>query len=142
MIEERTHSIIARLVPLDRRSVVVEEIFKVAWPLRVEPTIFNMADTLCPTYKGGYWNFHTLSNGGFFCHPEIASPVKVASPNSWDGELSEVGFGITCCLMAYSHLSFGDDTVAVVCTEQFHLLREFMFQLSEHDVQGVLACID
>ncbi|HEY5522222.1 MAG TPA: antirestriction protein [Desulfuromonadaceae bacterium] len=55
--------------------------------------------------------------------------------------LSADAFGIVVFLYAFSNLSFTDDEkFADSCVEQYHLLREYMFEHSE--VQQILAAID
>jgi hypothetical protein len=39
--------------------------------------------------------------------------------------VSPDAFGITVCLYAYSELSFGDDRLAQVWAQHYHLLREY-----------------
>ncbi|ECB7109893.1 antirestriction protein, partial [Salmonella enterica subsp. enterica serovar Newport] len=36
----------------------------------LEPRIFAWTDRLCADYRGGIWQFYTLSNGGAFMAPE------------------------------------------------------------------------
>ena len=85
---------------------------------------------------------YELSNGGFYMAPQTDSPFHVSCMNGYVGTLSADAFGITVCLYAgYNHLSFSDDQAfAETCAEQYHLLREYMF---EHlDVEGILRAID
>ncbi|MDT8844009.1 antirestriction protein [Paraburkholderia fungorum] len=37
--------------------------------LQGEALVYDWAARLCPTYDGGFWNFFTLSNGGFYMAP-------------------------------------------------------------------------
>ena len=64
---------------------------------------------------------------------------QVHSENGFDGEMSACAFGMTACLYAYSHLSFGGDC-AKVCAEQYHLLREHA--LDHREARSILAAID
>mgnify|MGYP001826533007 CR=1 FL=1 len=142
MNNEISEQIIASQVAENKRSLVVNEIFGLSWSHAVEPAVYQFADMLYPDYTGGYWRMLTLSNGGFFMYPEIESPIKFISSNGISGVFSEVGAGTATCLMTYSNLSFQDGDYAAVCADQYHLLRDYLFTLSEHDVKGVLACID
>lgn len=53
------------LVPVNRRLVVIAELFGVWFPLRLEPIVYTITERLTKDYSGGYWEFYSLSNGGF-----------------------------------------------------------------------------
>ena len=111
------------------------------FPFRIEPFIFDMAGNLSSDYHGGYWHFYELSNGGFYMAPDEETPFKMSCENGYQGIQSADAFGVTVCLFAYSNLSFTDDEeLADEVTEQFHLLREYMFEHPE--VHEILAAID
>ena len=109
------------------------------FPFRIEPFIYDLARTLSGDYAGGYWNMYELSIGGFYMAPESDTPYNAVCLNGYEGTLSADAFGITVCLYAYSNLSFSED-LADVCGEQYHLLREFMFEHPE--VREILAAIE
>ena len=110
------------------------------FPFRVEPAIFDIAGQLSADYTGGLWEFYALSNGGFYMAPKTDEPFDVRGENGFEGRLSACAFGITVCLYAFSHLSFGGDRLAEICAEQYHLLREHM--LDHREAQSILAAID
>ena len=89
---------------------------------------------------GGYWEFYSLSNCGFYMAPKSDSIFHVSCENGFEGNLSADALGITACLYAYSHLSFSDDDFAETCARHYHLLREYMLEHSE--VGGILGAID
>lgn len=124
-----------------RRNELPAKLFGVAaFPFKVEPAIFNMARVLAAQYEGGYWDMHELSNGGWYMSPVSEVPFAVTSKNGYTAEMSADALGITACMFAFSHLSFGGDALAAICAEQFHLLREFAL---DHDKAGaILAAID
>jgi len=109
------------------------------FPFRIEPFVFDMAGSLSRDYTGGYWNMYELSNGGFYMSPESDAPFQVSCENGFAGKLSADAFGITVCLYAFSNLSFSEE-LAEVCAEQYHLLREYMFE--HREVKAILAAID
>ena len=111
------------------------------FPMIVEPTIYAIAGRLSVDYRGGYWTFHQLDNGGFYMAPNDEEPFLVISDNGFEGVMTAEAFGITVCLHTYSHLSFVDDSdLADQCTRHYHLLREFMFDHAE--VKIILAATD
>lgn len=128
------------------RHQVPAEIFGSHFPLRVEPFIFTIASQLSTDYTGGYWEFYRLIRStsepdGFYAVPVNDQRFRVRCPNGYEGMLSPDAFGITCCLYAYSNLSFdANETLARECARQFHTLRDYML---EHEEAGaILAAID
>ena len=116
-------------------------LFGNTFPLVIEPVIYTFAERLSPTYCGGYWHFHELSNGGFYMAPDEEEPFLVIGDNGFEGVMSADSFGITVCLHAYSHLSFSNNSIlAKSCAQHYHLLRAFMFDHAE--VTTLLAATD
>ena len=117
------------------------KLFGAHLPFRLEPFIFEMAGSLSRDYSGGYWNMYELTNGAFYMAPDEDTPFRIKCMNGYEGTLSADAFGITVCLYAYSNLSFSEiPELAENCTEQFHLLREYMFEQPE--VERILRAID
>lgn len=131
--------ITACVVPDDARADFVHRLFGLHFPVTLEPAIFNTASLLAPAYSGGFWQFHALSNGGFYMAPD-ADGFEVVCDNGYTGRMSAEALGITACLYAYSHLSFGSGTFAGLCGEHYHLLRKFVLEHTE--VSAILAAID
>jgi hypothetical protein len=125
----------------DRRMEHVYELFGTNFPFIFEPTLYSISERLSPDYRGGYWEFYTLSNGGFYMAPAVIDSFMVSSQNGYNGKMSADAFGVTACLYAYSHLSFTTlEGFTDECARQFHLLREYMFDHPE--VHEILAAID
>jgi hypothetical protein len=109
--------------------------------LRLEPFVFSTASRLSEDYGGVYWQFYSLGNGGFYMAPDSHGKFQVASENGHECFMAADAMGITACLYAYSHLSFGgNDEFAEICARQYHLLREFMFEHPE--ARDILRAID
>lgn len=116
------------------------KLFGIHFPLRVEPFLYDLARSLSPDYRGGYWHMYQLDNGGFYMAPN-SKPLRVSCPNGFEGTLSGDAFGITVCLYTYSELSFSDVTgLAETCAEQYHRLRLYMLEHGEKE--AILAAID
>lgn len=109
--------------------------------LWLESYVYDSAASLSVDYDGGFWEFYTLSNGGFYMTPRGDDRFQVACANGFEGALSADAFGITACLYAYSLLSFSaEPEFAEACVKQYHLLREYVQQ---HDEAGtILRAID
>lgn len=137
---QRRDQITARAVPDAERSALVERLFGLHFPMRLEPTIFYIAGSLARAYTGGYWNFHAISNSGFFMSPEVGAALEVACPNGYAGKLAQEAFGITACMYTYSELSFGRGAFAEICADHYHRPREFA--LHHEGAQEILAACD
>lgn len=133
--------ITSQLIAEDQRVNHTAALFGLDFPLKLEPFVFFMADTMCEEYNGGYWEFYALSNGGFYMAPSADKLFRVSCENGFDGKLSPDALGIVVCLYAFSHLSFGGPSkFAETCGEQYHLLREYMYGHAE--VDAILRAID
>ena len=129
------------LVPDSQRVSVTARLFGHRFPTRVEPFVYNVASRLTKDYRGGYWAFYTLSEGGFYMAPEAEHSFHVVCQNYFEGDLSADALGITACLYVYSHLSSLDPPeFADVCGEQYQRLREFM--LGHPEVAAISGAID
>ena len=141
MNTQSTLTVVTReFVPEDRRMAIVERLFGVHFPLQIEPVVYGITERMAPEYHGGYWDFYTLSNGGFYMAPATDSIFHVICDNYFEGDLSGDALGITACLYAYSHLSFTDGRFGRVCACHYHRLREYMFEHPE--VRAILGAID
>lgn len=105
----------ARLVPDADRVQHTSRLFGIDFPMRLEPTVYAMASMLAAQYQGGYWEFYTLSNGGFWMAPRGDTIYDVCCENGYEGKLSSSGLGFAATLYAYSNLSFGGDAFADLC---------------------------
>jgi Antirestriction protein len=105
----------------------------------VESYIFQYLRELAPSYAGGFWYFHELSNGGFYMAPAgDALRIEVLG-NGFEGTLSAEAAGIIVCLFAYSHLSFRYP--AEECfARHFHALRDYA--LSHEAQRAIFQAID
>ena len=129
-----------KLLNEKQRIDLPAKIFGAHFPFRVEPTVYHLAGFLSPDYNGGYWHMYELSNGGFHMAPN-SETFKVSSQNGYQGELSGDAFGITVCLYTYSHLGFSEiPELADICAEQYHLLREYIFEHPE--AAAILRAVD
>ena len=128
------------LVPEDQRLVVVERLFGMAFPLQLEPAIYGITERMAEDYDGGYWEFWTLSNEGFYMTPSEDRIFHVKCQNMYEGDLSADALGITSCLYAYSNLSFSLTDMAREYARHYHRLREYMMDHAE--VGEILGATD
>ena len=140
MTQTSLNLITRELVPEDQRMAVVERLFGIHFPLSFEPTVFGITEKMAEDYTGGYWDFYTLSNGGFYMALAGDEVFHVTCDNMFEGDLSADALGITACLYAYSHLSFSNGRFARVSACHYHRLREYMFEHPE--VRAILGATD
>ncbi len=106
----------------------------------VERALYAELRHLCAEYRGGWWNFYDLSNGGCYLAPGGAAEFHLKVPgNGFDGRLSADATGVTVTLFALSHLSFRFPSVPMF-GEQFYRLRDFALEHGER--QLIFAAID
>jgi hypothetical protein len=138
---ENTETITRNLVPDNERTKIVDDLFGIHFPKRIEPFVFAMAEEMGHEYRGGLWQFYTLSNGGFYMSPDFDGIFNVSCENGFSGPMSAEALGITACLYVYSHLSFTDnEAFAELCARHFHWLRDYM--LEHVEARNILAAID
>lgn len=136
-----TSTITCKSVPEHQRLQHTAKLFGLHFPRAIEPTIYNITDSIAEDYNGGYWEFYELSNGGFYMSPKSDKPFQVSCENGFEGEMSADTLGISVCLYAYSLFSFSRNPgLAKVCARQYHLLRDYM--LDHSDARAILAAID
>ncbi|MFU8781424.1 MAG: antirestriction protein [Kiritimatiellia bacterium] len=129
------------LVPEARRSDHVGQLFGLHFPMQLEPFIYSITEQLSADYKGGYWLFYALSNGGFYMAPDSEKTFAVSCENYYQGTLSADALGIVACLYAFSHLSFScNEQIGRMYARHYHLLREYMCEHPE--LAGILGAID
>jgi len=127
-------------IATNQRISHTARLFGLNFPLKLEPAVFSIAGNLAAEYDGGLWEFYKLSNGGFYMAPDSAEQFSVSAENGYEGSMSGNALGVTACLYAYSHLSFGEGAFAETCAEQYHLLREYM--LGHRESGEILQAID
>lgn len=137
-----TPTITRDLVPEEQRLAITAELFGIHFPLRLEPVIYGQTEKMTRgEYRGGYWEFFVLDNGGFYMAPDDDRVFTVSCDNFWQGELSADALGIVVCLYAYSHLSFSRYAgFARICADHYHRLRQYMLEHAE--VTAILGAID
>lgn len=107
--------------------------------MTVEGRIYGLMREYCAHYSGGFWQFHELSNGGFYMVPCLGRVGLYVPSNGYRGEMSADAAGITVCLFAFSHLSFQYPHTEVFA-RHFHWLREFA--LGHAEAGQIFVAID
>ena len=102
-------TILRKIIANNQRIQHTHDLFGSNFPMQLEPIVYTFASNLSEDYTGGYWEFYSLSNGGFYMAPDSDKPFKVSCANGYEGSLSADAFGVNCCLYSYSDLSFSND---------------------------------
>lgn len=107
--------------------------------LHFETSVFAYADHFCPSYQGGYWEFYTLSNGGFYMQLATEETFSVTNDaNYFSGELSADAFSIGINLYALNALLQKHTDNRLI--EHYYALRDFAIQHPE--ASAILSFID
>jgi len=93
--------------------------------------VFCMASELSSGYRGGEWDFFSLSNGGAYMAPSDQEPLFCKwDGNYFSGKLGADAFGIVCSLFALNVLLWRvKDNDALI--DMFHNLRAFAMEHPE-----------
>jgi len=111
--------------------------------MRGEALVFGWLDALSEDYNGGFWNFYTLTNGGFYMAPAGDKRMRLeVDGNGFSGEMSADAAGIVATLFALGQLAAeaeGTDAGDVLI-DRYHFLRDFAKTHAEAGV--IFAAID
>ena len=104
MTQEHT-PITSLLVPNNERFEFLPAAFGAKHMLTGESYVYDWMTVLSTDYKGGYWNFYRLSNGGFFMAPASPKTLNVKWPgNYFNADMSAEAAGIVATLFAINQL--------------------------------------
>jgi hypothetical protein len=134
-------TILCKKINSNQRIKHTANLFGIRFSVNIEPAVYSIAGNIASEYQGAYWEFYSLSNGGFYMAPCSDQPYQVSCDNGYEGSLSAEALGITACLYAYSHLSFSsNEAFAEICANHYHWLRAFM--LEHQEANSILKAID
>lgn len=103
-----------------------------------ETLIYSFMDKLFEEYSGGYWDFFTLSNGGFYMAPTGYEEITCNADNGFCGEMSGDAAGIVATL--YTLNVIANKTEQDHFIEMYHRLIDY---ISFHEESGkIYAVID
>jgi hypothetical protein len=136
--QDGTRRIAAHLVLEEARIGTLPRHFG-AQMMTVEHTVYHFMREFVAEYKGGFWDYYELGNGGFYMAPK-SDPVKFnVHSNGFAGMLSADAAGITVCLFTFSHLSFQHPTEDLF-SDHFYALREFA--IDHREAELIVAAVD
>ena len=138
-----SQAIITKIEQTDsKRMNFLPKVFGPKLMLIGEATIFGWMASLSEDYKGGLWNFYTLSNGGFYMAPAMNKPLRICvGSNGYEGVLTPDGAGIVATIFALNQLLWTEDgKERDTLVDQFYQLRDYACQHAEGS--QILAAID
>ena len=134
------HRITATLIPNERRLDTLPHYFGASLT-KAELLVYQWMGTLCPEYRGGYWEFYALSNGGFYMAPGRDGTYTVGVVmNSYLGTMSADAAGLTACLFAFCELANAAGPEQEHFVDLYHLLREYA--IGHAEACEMLSAID
>lgn len=103
--------------------------------IRFEMAIYSLAEHFIKEYHGGFWDFYSVSNGGFYMAFNSDKPVTFDNPdNYFCKEMDADTASIVVNLYVNSLLSF--DYPNAPFGERYHQLRDYALELPE---AGIIA---
>jgi hypothetical protein len=135
--------VVANLVADDNRFSFLPAMFGPRLFGRGEALIFHWMGRLSEDYAGGYWNFYTLTNGGYYMALGSDTRLRLeVDGNGFAGEVSADAAGIVASLFALNQLVVGTQGTAYfdLMVERYYQLRDFA---KDHPEAGaIFAAID
>lgn len=130
--------ITATIVSESDRLTILPRVFGEQYMLEFEISVYGWMSELSATsespYKGGFWQFYTLSNGGFYMAQTTDGRITLTSPSGLDGEMSMAAAGITASLYAINMLCCKTRLKRHV--DLYYQLREFAIEHLEWGAIG------
>ncbi len=136
--ESTLPEITSTILPESNRLGFLPTVFKSEMVLG-EALVYRWMRAISQDYNGGYWDYFSLSNGGFYMAPRGTSRFLVTvSGNHFNGELSANTAGIVSTLYALCELA--NRTEEDWFINLYHYLRDYAVQ--HPDGSLILAAID
>lgn len=129
-----SHPITKRKCPIEEKGVFLpEHVGTGRYLVLFESYVYSMMDRHTDSYHGGFWDFFSLSNGGFFI--SLAAEDRrflVSQPsNHYQAEMSAEAASIGMNLYALSAFSEEEERFLI----KFHALLDYAYQHAEaHEI--------
>ncbi|MEX3581631.1 MAG: antirestriction protein [Burkholderia sp.] len=119
-------SITAALVPDDQRLDFLPAFFGPDLMMYGEALVYKWMGRLSHHYKGGFWLFHSLSNGGYYMAPNQPVRLRVAvAGNGFDAFVSADAAGVIATLFALGQLAATENGAHERFCDLYHALRDY-----------------
>jgi hypothetical protein len=140
MTAQAVERVSATLVPIEQRMDFLPFFFGPRLMIQGENAVYGWLSSVSSNYKGGYWNYYTLSNGGFYMAPRIGDKMHLIIPGNWyDGKMSADAAGIVATLFGLNILMhrLPDSDERDMLIDHYYRLRNFA---SSHPEADFIAC--
>jgi hypothetical protein len=128
-MKTETQSIEKTLVPANERLDFLPH-FTGNHFMTYESMIYTKMGEFAPEYNGGFWDYYTLSNGGFFMSLDEDKRFSVdCASNYYQGEMSAEALSIGVNLLVQNAFAWQIDSEKF--SEAFHRLRYFAIEHKE-----------
>ena len=130
--------ITASVVPGERRMDFLPQHFGERAMIKFEMSVYDWMGSLCPTYRGGFWNYVELSNGGAFMYPSGVESFAISvDGNGFSSTVGAEVAGIIATAFALNNMLWrGWDSL----NAKYELLQEF---IGEHpDATTIRRALD
>ncbi|MEO0510820.1 MAG: antirestriction protein [Verrucomicrobiota bacterium] len=98
--------------------------------VKYEHLTFAFMDKASPDYGSGFWNFYSLSNGGFYMAPEIDGDIRMEwEDNYFEGKMSADAAGISISLLAQNYFAWHVNRERFA--DKYHQLLDYAAQHKE-----------
>ena len=108
----------------------------------VEHNVFSWMNFLSEDYDGGMWDYHELSNGGFYMTPPAGMYKVQQNGNMFCEVISAQLAGIIATYFSLYSLSLRDYEDAEFYYKYICLLNEYIDQLDPKSRKLVLSALD
>ena len=124
--------ITASIVPAEQRMDFLPKHSGARAMMKFEMSVYDWMGNLCPSHRGGYWNYVELSNGGAFMYPAGVDAFEfTVEGNGFHGTVSAEVAGIIATTFAMNGMLWrGWDSL----NAKYELLLEF--------IGGTFGCDD
>jgi Antirestriction protein len=142
----KPETITASAVPENHRMAFLPHMFGARRMIPGETMLYHFAGKLSPDYKGGFWNFYRLSEGGYFAAPAAPARLLISVPgNGFEREVSAEAAGVIISLFALGAMADraadrGDEGGTDLMTGRYHQLLNFARSHAER--AAIMAAID
>lgn len=128
--QEKEISISANIISQEDRMDFLPSFFGFNLMLVGESMVYSWMERLSKDYKGGYWNFYRLSNGGFYMAPNYTEEMSIEVVGNYvETVVSPDAAGIIATAFALGQMStmYSDERLI----DLYHLLRSYIHEHSE-----------
>lgn len=120
----QSHTVSSALVAESERLNFLPKYFSIPLMIRGEKLVYKWFRNLSKDYKGGYWNFYEISNGGFYIAPIQEGQLLLSCENGFEDHLTANAAGIVATLYSLGQLANESKNDNII--DMYHRLLEYL----------------